>query len=140
MVYNYARMFASANKNAVSVYSRLRIAEKYLLFAIANRRKMNYITVKEAAEKWGVSPRRVQILCSQNRIPGTVRFSNRLMIPSDAAYPSKDDDKSGSVPFPRRTPFLYMSDLYSRPGSAEESIAALADNYEAQVLFAAEIA
>ena len=33
-----------------------------------------------------------------------------------------------------------MSDLYNSPGSAEESIAALSDNYEAQVLFAAEIA
>lgn len=101
---------------------------------------MNYITVKEAAEKWGVSARRVQILCSQERIPGVVRFGNRLMIPADAAYPTKETAGVNSIPFPRRTPFLYMSDLYSRPGSAEESIAALADNYEAQVLFAAEIA
>lgn len=100
---------------------------------------MNYITVKEAAEKWGVSARRVQILCSQNRIPGTTRFGNRLMIPTDAQYPTKADP-AANLPFPRKTPFLYMSDLYRHPGSSEESIAKLANNYEAQIIFAAEIA
>lgn len=100
---------------------------------------MNYITVKEAAEKWGVSARRVQILCSQNRIPGTTRFGNRLMIPADAQYPTKADP-AATLPFPRKTPFLYMSDLYRHPGSSEESIAKLAHNYEAQIIFAAEIA
>jgi hypothetical protein len=48
---------------------------------------MEYITVKEAAEKWGVTARRVQILCSQNRIVGAIRFGNRIMIPRDAKYP-----------------------------------------------------
>ena len=41
---------------------------------------------------------------------------------------------------PRKTPFLYMSDLYSVPGSAEACVESLADNPEAQTLFAAEIA
>ena len=29
---------------------------------------MNYISVKDAAEKWGVTARRVQILCSEEKI------------------------------------------------------------------------
>ena len=103
---------------------------------------MNYITVKEASEKWGISARRVQILCSQGRIAGTVRFGNRLMIPTDAEYPIREKNNNGdaAIPFPRCTPFLYMTDLYSVPGSAEKSIEALAGNYEVQTLFAAEIA
>ena len=29
-----------------------------------------YITVKQAAEKWGISDRRVRILCFEGKIPG----------------------------------------------------------------------
>ena len=31
---------------------------------------MEYISCPEAAAKWGISERRVQILCKKNRIPG----------------------------------------------------------------------
>jgi DNA adenine methylase len=31
---------------------------------------MDYITAKEAANKWGITQRRVAILCSENRIGG----------------------------------------------------------------------
>ena len=34
---------------------------------------MNYIKVSQAAEKWGLSPRRVRLLCAQNRIDGVVQ-------------------------------------------------------------------
>lgn len=104
---------------------------------------MDYITVKEAAQKWGVTPRRVQILCSQNRIQGAVRFGNRLMIPTDAIYPARDRNNllaESNQPLPRKTPFLYMSDLYCTPGSADEVTASLAYHHEAQVLFEAEVA
>jgi len=37
---------------------------------------MDYISTKEAAEKWNVSERRIQKLCEDKRIPGTVRFSH----------------------------------------------------------------
>lgn len=105
---------------------------------------MEYITVKEAAEKWGVSPRRVQVLCSQNRIPGITRFGNRIMIPTDAAYPTQEKAEESAaekdMPLPRKTPFLYMSDLYSTPGTAEAAAKKLAHHHEAQVLFEAEVA
>ena len=44
---------------------------------------MNYITVKEAATKWNVSTRRVQILCSQDRIKGAYRFGK---VVDDSGY------------------------------------------------------
>ena len=41
----------------------------------------------EAAEKWGISERRVQILCSQNRIPGVSKLGYMWLIPTNAEKP-----------------------------------------------------
>jgi len=49
---------------------------------------MNYISVKEASDKWGISERRVRILCSENRIDGVTKSSWAWNIPSDAPKPS----------------------------------------------------
>lgn len=35
---------------------------------------MNYISVKAASEKWGISERRIQKLCEENRIDGTEKI------------------------------------------------------------------
>lgn len=48
---------------------------------------MEYISTKEAAEKWGISERRIQKLCEENRIPGVIRFSRAWAIPKDAEKP-----------------------------------------------------
>ena len=47
-----------------------------------------YITVQEAAEKWGVTPRQVQILCKGNRIAGASRMSRIWIIPEDVEKPT----------------------------------------------------
>lgn len=48
---------------------------------------MDYITVKEAAEKWNITVRRVQVLCIQGRIKGATRLGNMWAIPTDAGKP-----------------------------------------------------
>ena len=48
---------------------------------------MDYISTKEASEKWGISERRIQKLCEENRIKGVVRFSRVWAIPKDAEKP-----------------------------------------------------
>ena len=48
---------------------------------------MDYISTKEAAEKWGISERRIQKLCEDNRIPGAIRFVRVWAIPKDAEKP-----------------------------------------------------
>jgi len=48
---------------------------------------MDYMTVREAAEKWGISVRRVQYLCMHNMITGAVQFGRVWTIPNDAAKP-----------------------------------------------------
>ena len=52
-----------------------------------------YITVQEAAEKWGVTPRQVQILCKTNRIPGATRLSRIWIITEKAEKPTNEKRK-----------------------------------------------
>ena len=60
---------------------------------------MDYISVKAASEKWGISERRIQKLCEENRIDGTEKFGRAWMIPKDAEklVEYKDGDDSYSV-------------------------------------------
>ena len=48
-----------------------------------------FITVQEAAEKWGVTPRQVQILCNKGRIIGATRMSRIWIIPEIAEKPTE---------------------------------------------------
>ena len=48
---------------------------------------MEYIKVSKAAEKWGISARRVRVLCAEGKIDGVIRKGNLYMIPSTAAKP-----------------------------------------------------
>lgn len=47
-----------------------------------------YMSVKEAALKWGISERRVRVLCEEGRVDGVVRTSWAWNIPFDAPKPS----------------------------------------------------
>lgn len=48
---------------------------------------MYYITAKEAAIKWRISERRVQLLCEQGRIDGVQRLGKAWAIPKDVVKP-----------------------------------------------------
>ena len=39
---------------------------------------MDYMTLKEAGEKWGVTPRWINYYCSSGRIPGAVKAGCRM--------------------------------------------------------------
>ena len=49
---------------------------------------MDYIAAKQAAERWGISLRRVQKLCSEGRIPSVERVGRDWLIPRDAEKPA----------------------------------------------------
>ena len=49
---------------------------------------MDYIKVSQAAEKWGLSPRRVRVLCAQGKIDGVIRRGKLYMIPTNAQKPA----------------------------------------------------
>lgn len=48
---------------------------------------MEFLTTKQAAELWGISARRVALLCAQGRIPGTVKAGKTWLMPPDAQKP-----------------------------------------------------
>ena len=56
---------------------------------------MKYLSTFEVAEKWGISPRRVGILCNNDRIPGAQRAGGRWIIPEAAEKPTDARIKSG---------------------------------------------
>ncbi len=56
---------------------------------------MDYITVQEASEAWGISTRQVQKLCEKNRVPGAIRFNRSWGIPSKAEKPLDGRSKVG---------------------------------------------
>ena len=47
-----------------------------------------YATINEIAEKWGISDRRVRVLCSEGKIPGAYREGRSWKIPVDAQKPA----------------------------------------------------
>ncbi len=47
-----------------------------------------YITVKQAAEKWGISDRRVRLLCAEGKIPGAYQEGRAWKIPDEAIKPT----------------------------------------------------
>jgi Fic family protein len=56
---------------------------------------MNYMSTKQASEKWGISDRRVRVLCHEGRIEGAVKFGRNWSVPADAAKPSDAREASG---------------------------------------------
>ena len=58
---------------------------------------MEYIKVSEAAARWGISSRRVRILCAEGRIGGVIRKGNLYMIPAEALRPSDGRSHRASV-------------------------------------------
>ncbi len=46
-----------------------------------------YMTIKETAEQWSLTERRVQKMCSDGKIEGVQKFGNAWVIPADAKRP-----------------------------------------------------
>ncbi len=56
---------------------------------------MGYVSIKDMSERWGISIRRIQILCNEDRIPGAFRIGNAWAIPDNAEKPKDARIKSG---------------------------------------------
>ena len=53
------------------------------------------MTIKEAAEKWGLSVRRIQTICNEGLVPGVIKFGREWAIPNNAEKPLDKRVKSG---------------------------------------------
>lgn len=56
---------------------------------------MEYLSISQTAEKWEITRRRVQRLCSEGRIPGATKIGSYWAIPADAEKPRDERIKSG---------------------------------------------
>ena len=54
-----------------------------------------YMTLKEAAEKWGIGDRRINTLCLEGRIEGASKIGNLWVIPVDTPKPDDNRIQSG---------------------------------------------
>ena len=48
---------------------------------------MDYVTPKDKANEWGLTQRRVEVLCDKGRIPGVYHLGRVWAIPKDAEKP-----------------------------------------------------
>lgn len=53
-----------------------------------------FMTVKQAAEQWGISDRRIRVLCAEGKIPGAYQEGRGWKIPTDAEKPADGRYKS----------------------------------------------
>ena len=58
---------------------------------------MDYMTLKEASETGGVTPRQINYLCASGRIPGAVKMAGVWLIPKTAEKPVDGRTKQGKV-------------------------------------------
>ena len=58
---------------------------------------MDYMTLKEASEKWGVTPRQINYLCASGRIPGAVKMAGVWLFPKTAEKSVDVRTKQGKV-------------------------------------------
>lgn len=49
---------------------------------------MDYMTLREASEKWGVSSRQINYYCVEGRIPGAVKMAGVWLLPKVADKPA----------------------------------------------------
>lgn len=56
---------------------------------------MKYLSTLECAKKWGISQRRVSLLCSQGRIYGALKTGNTWIIPEYSVKPSDERNTKG---------------------------------------------
>ena len=56
---------------------------------------MEYLSISQTADKWGLAARRINVLCSEGRIAGATKIGCYWVIPANAEKPKDARIKSG---------------------------------------------
>ena len=90
---------------------------------------MKYLSIAQTAERWGISTRRIQILCGEGRVPGAIRIGTVWGIPEDAEKPADARIKNGKyIKKPVTTEFITQEEAQGRfdlerlPDGASETV------------------
>ena len=87
-------------RKAVAAYkcsqsqAQIKSTKEKLPMAVSSA-EMDYMTLKEASEKWGISVRQINYYCAGGRIPGAVKMATIWLIPKDAEKPVDMRKKQG---------------------------------------------
>ena len=54
---------------------------------------MKYLSIAQTAERWGISTRRIQILCGEGRVPGAIRIGTVWGIPEDREASGRENQE-----------------------------------------------
>ncbi len=104
---------------------------------------MGYLTTKQAAEKWGLTSRRVQEMCHNGDINGVVRRGRVWLIPDDAentfGVASVKETRVKPISVTDQRIYSGITDIYKIPGSADKIVSALTDDFSRDV-FASQLA
>ena len=82
---------------------------------------MKYLSITQTAERWGISTRRIQILCGEGRVHGAIRIGSVWGIPEDAEKPADARIKNGKYikkPAENEKAADHISDSDSKIGHA----------------------
>lgn len=93
---------------------------------------MNYISVKQAAKNWNLTPRRVQVLCNQNRIKGIQRVGSIWTIPENAEKP-EDARRKTNIKTPCKEPKILIERIWAMPNKHTFEIKPIHDLIEEEV-------
>ena len=102
-----------------------------------------YLSIKETAEKWGVSERRINQYCTEGRIPGAQKFGKSWAIPESAEKPDdprkkrertekKVKEKAERRPWEHSNLMPLMNTDFA-PGQVKEAVEAPLSNEYQQV-------
>ena len=96
----------------------------------------SYLSLREAAEKWGVSERRINQYCTEGRIPGAQRIGKAWAIPADAQKPGdprrarrqgkNDPARTVSGGLIDQTNLMPLMNTAFAPGKCRETVEAMA--------------
>jgi len=67
---------------------------------------LQYMSCRDAAEKWDISQRRVSVLCAENRIPNVAMLGNMWIIPINAEKPTDARKNNGAKAAQKAHPFV----------------------------------
>lgn len=88
-----------------------------------------YLSIRGAAEKWGVSQRRINQYCLEGRIPGAERFGGTWAIPENAEKPGDPRKRKGQAVSsrPKKTAerfpdFMPLMNIPFEPGHCAQAI------------------
>ena len=70
------------------------IASRNLYF-IYGETMIEYLSIKQTPEKWGITIRRIQVPCTEGRVHGTIKIDSYWAISTDAEKPDDKRSRSG---------------------------------------------